>query len=133
MPYSIEWHIPHHVVLVKIIVTLTADETPRLVEEMVTFRSETSETIHAIYDITRLEKLPRIGDMKNRTSSQVTNVGHLVILGKLNPLINFAVTTIAQLGNFRIRTANTLDESIRILCEVDVNLNRFLEQQRLSS
>ena len=120
MTVTSSWQIPDRVILHKVTDGLTADD----IEEMnrAVNGNKSARMLHQIIDISDMTKAPGIGVLRHHSRSASDNDGYIVVIGNLSRLVEFTVTTIAQITNFRVLVVASVDKAIPKLRHLDPTL-----------
>ena len=120
MPFETRWLIANRVVYQRFYGDVTIEEFADSVAEIRQFIDSGTPLVHAIGDLTTVQKYPSLIQMSKVAQSNPTlpNVGWTVLL-VTNPLLRFFGTVLAQFTVERIRTVGTLQEAMQFLLSRD--------------
>ena len=121
MPISTTWYIPDRVILTKVSGAMTAEDLQEM-NRIISENAPRSGQLHQLIDITEMTKAPTIGTLRQHTRSASDSDGYVISIGKVNRLLEFVITTVAQFTNSRIIVVGTLDEAIAKLRHLDPSL-----------
>jgi hypothetical protein len=122
MAVSTTWYIPDRVILHKISGELGISDVEEMERVMNKSIPVTGHPRHQLIDISEMTKPPSIKVLRERSHAANDDDGYVIIIGKLNRMIDFIVTTFAQLTNFRILVVPTLEEALDKLHHLDPSL-----------
>ena len=125
MGFSTSWYIPERVMLVKLTGQITTEDVKQINQLVLDSHSPDHHMVHQIVDITEMTKPPGFGSLRQHAHTTQPGDGHLVIVGRLNILLEFILNSISQAKNMRISVVDTLDEAIEELMSHDPSLIRF--------
>ena len=120
MTVTSSWQIPDRVILHKVTNGLTADD----IEEMnrAVTENKSARMLHQIIDISDMTKAPGLGVLRHHSRSARDTDGYIVVVGKLSRMVEFTVTSIAQITNFRVMVVPSVEEAIPKLRHLDPSL-----------
>jgi hypothetical protein len=121
MPISTSWYIPEKVILNKVSGAMSAEDIQEMNRVFVE-NSPVTGQLHQLIDITEMTKVPTIGTLRQHSRKASDHDGYVVIIGKVNRLLEFTITTAAQFTNLRIMVVATLEEAITKLRNLDTTL-----------
>jgi hypothetical protein len=126
MPYQFDWLVPEHVILIKVIDTLTRDDVGELVHLMTAAVAQSTVRLHAIYDISEMKRLPNLTLVTKETVGIFSKLGWIVAVGEFHSMLAFMLKTISQLGNCIVTTAPSIGEALEQLGNADLALARTM-------
>lgn len=122
MAVSTSWYIPGKVTLTKISGAMTVEDLEEINSRAAENRPATG-WLHQLLDITEMTKPPTIGMLRNHSGTPTDRDGFIVVIGNLNRIIEFTITTAAQFTNIRMLVAQSAEEAIAKLRNLDPSLS----------
>jgi hypothetical protein len=126
MPFETRWLVANRVVYQSFYGDVTVEEFADSVREIRAFIESGVPLVHAIGDLTEVQKYPSLIQMSQvaQRSETLANAGWTVLL-VTNPLLRFFGTVLAQFTVDRIGTVATLDEAMQFLSSRDQTIPPF--------
>lgn len=120
MPFETRWLIANRVVYQRFYGDVTIEEFADSVAEIRQFIDSGTPLVHAIGDLTGVQKYPSLIQMSKvaQANPAMANIGWTVLL-VTNPLLRFFGTVLAQFTVERIRTVATFQEAMQFLLTRD--------------
>lgn len=120
MPFETRWLIANRVVYQRFYGDVTIEEFADSVAEIRQFIDSGMPLVHAIGDLTGVQKYPSLIQMSKvaQANPAMANIGWTVLL-VTNPLLRFFGTVLAQFTVERIRTVATFQEAMQFLLTRD--------------
>jgi hypothetical protein len=122
MAFSMSWHIPERIMLLKVTGQVTTDDVKQINQLVIDSHSSHHYMVHQIIDITEMTKPPGFGALRQHTHVTDVNDGYVVIVGHMNRMVEFIMVSVTQLKNIRLIVVDTLDEAIAELVALDPSL-----------
>lgn len=122
MAISISWYIPGRVILHKVTGAMGLDDIDEMERVMTANKPTEGRAFHQLIDITDMTKPPSIGMLRQRSRPAGDDDGFVIIIGKVNRMIEFIITSLAQITNFRVLVVPTFEEAITKLRHLDPSL-----------
>ena len=121
MPFEISWYQPGRVVLLKADGTLTPEDVQGIVAETGATLIDSTDLIHFLVDTRTLQKIENIPAALKAVQSGPThpNMGWMIVVGKMNQLVKFAMDFVGLLTKSRYRRFDTMPEALNFLKEID--------------
>lgn len=123
MNYQITWYVEGRVVLSQHLHTATpADVAQMDVEYLALLEQADVPLVHFIFDMSQQDSVPDLKTMANMQFTKHPRMGWSIVVGTLNPITRFLVSTVAQINKARFRSFTTLEEALRFLQDIDASL-----------
>ncbi len=123
MKYQISWYVEGRVVLSEHLQAATLEDVARMdAEYLVLLEQSDAPLVHFIFDMSQQDSVP---DLKTMSSMQFTKhprFGWSLVVGHLNPITRFLVSTVAQINKARFRSFTHREDALRFLQEMDSSL-----------
>ena len=121
MPYKISWYQPDRVVLMKVEGLLTTAEVQALIAEAGTYVAEGTPLVHFLVDTRGLQKIESVPEALKVVQGNPPhpNMGWMLVVGKMNPLVKFFLDFVGLLTRSRYRRFDTMPELLAFLKEID--------------
>lgn len=122
MAHTTSWYLPGKVILHRVTGNMTADDLEDMNRTTMENKPSSGRFLHQLIDISEMTKAPSIGTLRQHSRASGADDGYIVIVGKINRMIEFTITSIAQVTNFRMLVAPTVEDAIRQLRNLDPSL-----------
>lgn len=140
MPFETDWYLKNRVILTRITGEMDTNEIRALNDRAVGMidNAELSDSatplVHHLINIEEMTGFPRkINEVSNSVTFASPQMGWLIIVGKVNPIIRFFGGVITQVSKIRFRVIETMPEALEFLQEVDPSLKgRLVEPAPVS-
>jgi hypothetical protein len=124
MPYKISWHQPNRIVLMQVEGLLTTSEVKSLIADSGSYVANGTPLVHFLVDTRTLQKIESVPEALKVVQGNPPhpNMGWMIVVGKMNPLIKFFLDFVGLLTKSRYRRFDTMPESLTFLKEIDDSL-----------
>ncbi|MEO8397534.1 MAG: hypothetical protein ABI700_31340 [Chloroflexota bacterium] len=125
MPYKITWYQSDRIVLMQVDGLLTTPEVQSLIAESGTYVASGTPLVHFLVDTRALQKIESVPEALKVVQGNPPhpNMGWMVVVGKMNPLVKFFLDFVGLLTKSRYRRFDTMPESLDFLKEIDGSLS----------
>jgi hypothetical protein len=131
MNYEISWLLKGRIVLHQTFALPTQDDVAQMDEQFLDYLEQAeAPLLHFIYDMSAQDKVPDLKTMANMEFTRHPAMGWAIVIGTVNPMTKFLITTVSQINKTRFRMFTTREEALAFLQEVDNTLPQlapFLE------
>lgn len=123
MPYTINWHQEKRVIYGKLYGVVTLEDLSQWTPEIQRYIQEGEAPVHLLADVSEIQKFPmNISALKGVLYREIEpKTGWVVTAGGPSVLMTFCYI-LARLFGVNLRVADTLDEAINVLGELDPSL-----------
>jgi len=124
MPYKISWYQPNRIVLMQVEGLLKTAEVQSLIADAGTYVAEGLPLVHFLVDTRTLQKIESVPEALKVVQGNPPhpNMGWMIVVGKMNPLVKFFLDFVGLLTKSRYRRFDTMPESLDFLKEIDGSL-----------
>ena len=124
MPFEVSWYQPERVVLLKAEGVLTPQEVQGVVAETGATLIDSTALVHFLVDMRTLQKIEDIPAALKAVQSGPTHphMGWMIVVGRMNPMVKFALDFVGLLTKSRYRRFDTMPEALSFLKEIDGTL-----------
>ena len=124
MPFEVSWYQPERVVLLKTEGHLTVRDVEGIVAQTGATLYGKTDLVHFLVDVRGLQKIENIpAALKAVQSGPVDpHMGWMLIVGKMNPMVKFAMDFVGLLTQSRYRRFDDMPEALTFLKEIDGTL-----------
>lgn len=121
MPFEVSWYQPERVVLLKADGVLTPDDVRGIVAQTGATLIGSTELVHFLVDTRTLQKIENISAALKAVQSGPVDphMGWMIVVGKTNPMVKFAMDFVGLLTKSRYRRFDTMTEALTFLQEID--------------
>lgn len=127
MKYRISWFVEGRVVLTEHFQTITPEETAQMDAEYVALLEQSDAVlVHFLFDLRQHDGVPDLKTMSSMAFTKHPRFGWSIVIGHLNPITRFLVSTVAQINKARFRSFTTMEEALRFLQDMDSGLPDLL-------
>jgi hypothetical protein len=104
--------------------TLTLEEAHEISDMNSRRLAEGTPPVHIVVDVTQLERFPTSVRLNTNVTQYLRspNLGWVVAVGDMGPLLNFAFSIIGQVARFNYARRDSLQAALQYLQQQDVTL-----------
>ena len=124
MPYKMSWYQPKRIVLLQVDGLLTTAEVQSLIVDAGVYVAGGTPLVHYLVDTRTLQKIESVPEALKVVQGNPPhpNMGWMIVVGKMNPLVKFFLDFVGLLTRSRYRRFDTMPDSITFLKEIDGSL-----------
>jgi hypothetical protein len=124
MPFSISWYVPDRVILVELSGVLTTTEIQTFTAQSYEMIAAGKPLVHFITDSQQIRKIESIPEALKavQASPNHENGGWYIMVGSINPFVNFASDFVSSIMRSRYRRFDTMQEALDFIKERDESL-----------
>jgi hypothetical protein len=123
MKYRISWYLEGRVVLSEHFQAGTAEDVAQMdAEYLALLEQSDAPLVHFIFDMSQQDSVPDLKTMANMQFTRHPRFGWSLVIGTLNPITRFLVSTVAQINKARFRSFTNREDALRFLQEMDSSL-----------
>lgn len=126
MEYTVQWHIPKRVILIRVSGDVSIEELARFNDDIVKHLNEGTAPVHLLSIGENIRRVPtNLMKIKQTTTYlQHPNMGWTVIVQeKPNPLTGFMVSVATQATGMKLRQVKSLTDGVETLRRIDQSLD----------
>jgi hypothetical protein len=126
MASQTQWHQPQRIVISTFDGDYTASELKAISDDVAdNYLSKGQSPVHIIFDARALGKFPvQLGAVRESAMPLLhhPSLGWIVVVGGMNPLVNFFASIVTQVTRVNYRQASSLEEAEKFLHQFDPTL-----------
>lgn len=125
MSHSINWYIEKRIIYFQVSGDISMEEIFEGNSKIEAFLNEGNAPVHIIVDDEDVKKMPiNIRELNGKfTAMRNPNVGRIIEIGQLNPLLRYLMPMIAQLARINLIHRTTVADAMEYLANTDKTLN----------
>ena len=123
MKYRISWYVEGRVVITEHFQAVTTEEVAQMDKAYVTLLEQSDAVlVHFLFDLRQHDSVPDLKTMSHMEFTKHPRFGWTIVVGHINPITRFLVSTVAQINKARFRSFTTMEDALRFLQEMDSSL-----------
>jgi hypothetical protein len=123
MKYHTHWYVENRVVITEHFHTVTIEEVAQMDKEYVTLLEQSDAAlVHFLFDLRQHDSVPDLKTMSHMEFTKHPRFGWSIVVGHINPITRFLVSTVAQINKARFRSFTTMEDALHFLQEIDSSL-----------
>jgi hypothetical protein len=124
MPYKVSWYQPQRIAVIQVEGLLTTPEVQSLIADAGTYVAEGTPLVHFLVDTRTLQKVESVPEALKVVQGNPPhpNMGWMIVVGKMNPLVKFFLDFVGLLTKSRYRRFDAMPEALTFLKEIDGTL-----------
>lgn len=125
MPHTTTWYIEKRIIYMNIYGDITLDEATLINDDFNRYLDAGTAPIHILVNDTQVGKMPfNVKQLRSRlTCMSHPNIGLLVSIGEVNPILNYIMPMIAKIAGLIFIRRKTVADSLDYLSKHDATLN----------
>ena len=124
MPFTISWYMPDRIIYVELSGTVTAADVQAFIAQMYDMVASSKLPVHSITDthrVVKIESIPAV--FKTAQAAPMhQNAGWSIMVGSINPFVNFAADFVSSIMHSRYRRFDTMQQALDFVQERDETL-----------
>lgn len=121
--YELTWLVEGQVFYARAYGTIPREEVLRVDQEITNYLDQHSaKLVHGIYDLNEADKLPGLRVLGNLRYPRHPAMGFHVMIGQMNPIIEFLVVMTAKIHRSRFQVCDSLESAVAFLKRADDQL-----------
>lgn len=129
MNYEVSWLLKGRIVLHRTLAPPSADDIAQMDADFLACLDQAEASLlHFIFDMTTQDKVPDLKSMSSMAFTDHPTMGWAIVVGSVNPVTKFLVSTVSQINKVRFRMFTSRAEALEFLQEVDDTLPPLRDQ-----
>ena len=123
MKYRISWYLEGRVVITEHFQAVTPEDVAQMDKEYVAHLEQSDAAlVHFLFDLRQHDSVPDLKTMSHMEFTKHPRFGWTIVVGNINPITRFLVSTVAQINKARFRSFTTMEDALLFLQEMDSSL-----------